>query len=72
MATIKRSNERLAVKCINCRHATFKQWFQNPVIAFCQLQGGETAVAEIRRSCYLFQPATATPVIEHLSSYDEE
>ncbi len=56
------------VKCINCKHATYKQWFQNPVIATCMLKMSKE-VAESKRICKEYAERMGPPVVEHLDSY---
>lgn len=56
------------VQCISCKHATFMQWWNNPVIAKCQLLH-ERQVAEAKRICRQYTPTSATPEIEHFESY---
>jgi len=59
------------VKCINCKYATYKQWFENPVIAFCHLKNSRE-VAESNRSCKEYIQRTSAAEIEHLDSYNKE
>lgn len=58
------------VKCIDCKHARFMQWFQNPVIAVC-LTHNERQVAEAKRLCHTFAPSNKEPDIQHFDSYDQ-
>ena len=66
----KNNSERDFVRCIDCRKATFMQWFENPVIALCKDQN-ERLVAASRRLCRGFVPSgNANPEIQHFDHYD--
>ena len=41
------------IRCRNCSHATFMQWFKNPVIAYCDIRE-ERMVADSPHLCNLF------------------
>ena len=56
------------VKCINCKHATYKQWFQNPIIAMCMLKMSKE-VAESNRICKEYAERRGQAEVEHLDSY---
>ena len=58
------------VKCLNCKHATYKQWFQNPIIALCELKRSRE-VAEANRICKEFVERYNKPTIEHYDEYEE-
>ena len=66
MAIIK--NEE-TVQCLHCRFATYKQWFQNPVVALCSVRG-DKQVAATKRVCKYYKERPDEPVIEHFDSYD--
>lgn len=59
--------------CVECRHATFMQWFENPIIAVCEILH-ERMVGEARRSCKFFEPSGITDIgqlnIQHFDHYD--
>ncbi len=57
------------VKCIDCKHAKFMQWYENPIIAECMLHK-ERQVALAKRLCSLFAPSNAEPEVLHFDSYD--
>ena len=61
--------EQIMVCCISCKHATYKQWFNNPVIAFCGLHNSRE-VAMSKRVCKDFTERPGEPVIEHLDKYE--
>lgn len=68
---LKNSSEREFVRCMECRHATFMQWYENPIVANCS-QLGERTVAQSNRVCKLFAPSgTAHPAVTHYENYDE-
>jgi len=65
-----KSKDSNFVKCINCRHAKFMQWFENPIIAYCKLFH-QRQVAEAKRNCRDFVPSNIKdPEITHYDSYD--
>ncbi len=68
---IKNSQEREFVKCLDCRHGSFMQWYENPIVAYCDVFK-ERSVASSRRLCKMFVPShVAQPKITHYDSYDE-
>ena len=62
------TSEQEMVKCINCKHATYKQWFQNPIIAMCLVKMSKE-VAESNRICKDYAERIGPPEVEHLDSY---
>lgn len=66
----KKTSKPTTFSCITCKHATFKQWFNNPIIAICNVAYGERFVAEIQRVCPNYEETEDAPVIEHLDHYD--
>lgn len=69
MAT-KNYPEREFVRCIDCKKATFMQWFENPVIALCSDQN-ERLVAASRRLCRGYVPSeNPNPDVQHFDHYD--
>lgn len=67
---LKNKDDRF-VKCIDCTHAKFMQWYNNPIIAECDTFK-ERMVAESRRICKSFIPsAVSNPEVTHYSSYDD-
>lgn len=65
--------DREFVHCVNCSHATFMQWFDNPIIAVCDIFH-ERMVGEANRICRHFNSSGITDVnqivIQHFDSYD--
>ncbi len=61
--------EQTMVNCIKCKHATYKQWFRNPVIAFCAIRNSRE-VAMSNRICKEYTERMGEPVIEHLDKYE--
>lgn len=60
------------VRCLNCKHATFMQWYENPVVAYCSV-AKERLVANSKRVCKMFVESGVThPQIEHHDDYREE
>ncbi len=57
------------VQCIQCKWATYKQWFNNPVVATCGIRG-DKQVAATKRICREYRERLGAPQIEHLDSYD--
>ncbi len=57
------------VQCLQCKRATYQQWYDNPVIAFCNVTN-EKQVAATRRICKDFRPRLGEPEITHHDSYD--
>ena len=69
MAT-KNSSDRDFVRCLDCKHATFRQWYENPIVAQCSIFN-ERMVAQSNRLCKEFAPSrNAHPDIEHFDNYD--
>ncbi len=58
------------VKCIDCKHAKFMQWYENPIIAECLLHK-DRQVALAKRLCPMFTRSNADPEIQHFDSYDQ-
>ncbi|MBQ9286502.1 MAG: hypothetical protein IJ209_09545 [Bacteroidaceae bacterium] len=65
-----KNSDSLFVKCIDCTHASFMQWYDNPIIAQCKLHN-DRQVACAKRICQSFAPATTRPNIEHFDSYGQ-
>ncbi|MBQ7495484.1 MAG: hypothetical protein IJT75_07040 [Bacteroidaceae bacterium] len=69
----QKNNERGFVRCVECKHATYMQWFENPIIAECQVHH-ERMVGEARRICKSFEPSGVVDVsqisIQHFDHYD--
>lgn len=63
------AENNIFVQCINCKRATFQQWFDNPVIATCNVNN-EKQVAATRRICKEFRKRLDEPQITHHDSYD--
>jgi hypothetical protein len=57
------------VQCINCKWATYKQWFKNPVVATCGIRG-DKQVAATKRICKEFRERVGEAQIEHFDHYD--
>ena len=67
----KNTSEREFVRCLECRYATFMQWFENPIVAQCS-QLEERMVAQSNRICKLYSPSgNQHPEVKHFDSYDE-
>ena len=67
----KTGSEREFVRCLECRHATFMQWYENPIVAQCE-QLNERMVAQSKRVCKLFSPSgNKDPHVTHYDNYDE-
>ena len=64
-----KNSDNAFVKCIDCKHATFMQWYENPVIANCQVHK-ERQVAQAKRLCQAFAPSNCEPEIQHFDSYN--
>lgn len=60
--------ERDFVQCIRCKHGKYMQWFENPVVALCDINN-ERQVAEAKRQCKWYEASAEEPVIEHFDSY---
>lgn len=56
------------VQCINCKYATYMQWFKNPVIAECKILK-ERQVAEAKRICKEFKERLEPGNITHFDNY---
>ena len=65
MATEKNKD---MVRCIECKHGSYMQWFQNPIICNCQLYN-EKFVAASRRVCPSFEKRAKTPEVTHFYHY---
>lgn len=60
----------ILVSCRNCAHATFMQWFKNPVIAYCDAFD-ERMVADSQHRCKLFEYRdNSDREIQHFDHYD--
>lgn len=57
------------VRCIDCKHGTYLQWFQNPVICVCHMRDEERFVAAARRLCFQFEKGTGNTEVKHLDHY---
>lgn len=67
----KKENEEF-IRCIDCIHGTFMQWFENPIIADCNALN-ERMVAQSRRLCKEFEPSgNSNPEITHYDHYEEQ
>ena len=72
MAIAKKTVERESVYCLRCKNAIFMQWFQNPIIAQCNIHN-ERFVANAHRICGDFLPSNnPNPDIQHFDSYETE
>lgn len=57
------------VRCIECRHGNYMQWYHNPIICKCAIFD-EKFVAEARRLCDDYEERTnAEPEITHYDHY---
>ncbi|MBQ8050995.1 MAG: hypothetical protein IJ197_05410 [Bacteroidaceae bacterium] len=56
------------VQCLHCKHGTFMQWFQNPIICQCDIFN-ERFVAETRRYCDEYEKCSTKPEIAHYDHY---
>ena len=57
---------------MNCKNATFMQWYENPVVAYCSVLK-ERLVANSKRVCKMYAASgVANPQIEHHDDYHEE
>lgn len=57
------------VYCIKCKHGSFMQWFNNPIICQCAVYH-EKFVAESKRLCEEYRPRTDTNIeITHYDHY---
>ena len=66
-----KNKEQGFVQCIRCQHATFMQWFENPVIAYCS-QTDQRQVAASRRICKMFaESGIENPEIKHFDHYEK-
>lgn len=64
-----KSKDDIFVKCISCTHASYMQWFENPIIADCHILH-ERMVAESKRVCKLYNKSSITnPEVTHYDSY---
>lgn len=68
-----KTNEKGFVRCVECKHATYMQWFENPIIANCNFYH-ERLVGEARRICKFYEPSGKVDVgqleIQHFDHYD--
>lgn len=66
------SSQPILISCRTCAHATFMQWFENPVIAQCAMFG-DRQVADSMRRCkqYHYRDNSDRPV-QHFDSYEEQ
>ncbi len=64
MAAVK--NEM--IRCIQCKHGTFMQWFKNPIICKCHVFD-EKMVAESKHLCDEYEERSDEPEIEHFDHY---
>lgn len=62
------SNKEM-VRCMDCKHGTYMQWFRNPVICVCAVHE-EKFVAESRRICGDFVRREGEAEITHYDSYE--
>lgn len=57
------------VRCIQCRHGKYMQWFHNPVICQCSIYN-EKFVAEAKRICEEYAERTNTNIeVIHYDHY---
>ena len=57
------------VRCIECRHGEYMQWFRNPIICQCTVHN-EKFVAEAKRLCEDYSARTSgKPEITHYDHY---
>lgn len=68
MANDKEKNKGL-VCCINCKHGSYRQWYQNPIICLCALKDDEKFVAATKRLCPLYEERPSEPVVTHFDHY---
>ncbi|MBO4906485.1 MAG: hypothetical protein J5486_05565 [Bacteroidaceae bacterium] len=67
---IKNDNDRF-VRCIDCIHGSFMQWFENPIIAQCDVFK-ERMVAQSRRLCKDYVPSgKSNPEVTHFDHYED-
>ncbi|MBQ6434268.1 MAG: hypothetical protein IJJ94_10060 [Bacteroidaceae bacterium] len=64
-----KNSDNAFVKCIECKHATFMQWFENPVIAICDVTK-QRQVAQAKRLCQSYAESGVEPDIQHFDSYN--
>ena len=60
---------REMVRCIDCKHGTYKQWFCNPVICICRVKDDEKFVAASKRICPSYEERAGEPEITHFDHY---
>lgn len=58
------------VRCIDCKHGSYMQWMQNPIICECECLN-ERFVAESRKVCQLYEARSkqGAPQIAHYEHY---
>lgn len=67
----KNTNKENKIRCIDCAHATYMQWFENPIIAMCNMRN-ERMVAESEHICGMYQDAgPRKPEIQHFDCYSD-
>ena len=57
------------VQCRYCKHAALMQWWDNPIIAQCDVTG-EREVAETKRLCETFEKRVKAEIVEHFNQYN--
>lgn len=71
MAKSSSNSEKVFVRCLDCAHGRFMQWFDNPIVVYCR-EDCQRTVAETRRICHLFKPSgIKEPEITHFDRYEE-
>lgn len=67
----KNAAQKSFVKCLDCTHGIFMQWFQNPIIVYCKIRE-ERTVAQTSRICRDFNPSgNLHPEVIHFDHYEE-
>ena len=56
------------VRCLDCKHGTYMQWYKNPIICRCEVLEEKT-VAESKRVCKDYERRNSEPEIEHFDHY---
>ena len=68
-----KNTSREFVNCLGCKHAHLMQWFDNPIVAECEVRH-ERMVAEAKMYCSSFAPSGVRDrrllEIEHFDHYD--
>ena len=56
------------VRCIECKHGKYMQWFENPIICHCNILN-EKFVAESKHLCVDFEKTNAKREVQHFDHY---